>query len=206
MPVYGTPFTLGLLHDKLDEHELLTKTKLHEFRPRQPWTVGPFTLEGIHVTHSIVDAVALAIGTPLGTILHTGDFKLDQTPIDNGQSDLTRLAELGAEGVLLLLADSTNVDRPGTTPSERTLTRPIEDIMSHAQGKVLVATFASHVHRIRQVIELSLKARPCDWCGREKLSREYRNRSRDGPYQIRVRRVVGCGKDCRSGSKDRDAY
>jgi ribonuclease J len=157
VPVYGTPFTLGLLRAKLEEHGLLTKTKLHEFRPRQPWTVGPFTLEGIHVTHSIVDAVALAIGTPLGTILHTGDFKLDQTPIDNCQSDLTRLAELGAEGVLLLLADSTNVDRPGTTPSERTVTRPIEDIMSHAQGKVLVATFASHVHRIRQVIEVSQK-------------------------------------------------
>jgi ribonuclease J len=96
VPVYGTPSTLGLLHDKLEEHGLLPKTKLHEFRPRQPWTVGPFTLEGIHVTHSIVDAVALAIGTPLGTILHTGDFKLDQTPIDNCQSDLTRLADLGA--------------------------------------------------------------------------------------------------------------
>ncbi len=157
VPVYGTPFTLGLLHDKLTEHNLLAKTALHEFRPRQTWTVGPFTLEGIHVTHSIVDAVALAIGTPLGTILHTGDFKLDHTPIDNRQSDLARFAELGTEGVLLLLADSTNVDRPGTTPSERSVTRPIEDIMSHAQGKVLVATFASHVHRIRQVIDISRK-------------------------------------------------
>lgn len=157
VPVYGTPFTLGLLQDKLDEHDLLDTTDLHEFRPRRSWEIGPFTLEGIHVTHSIVDAVALAIGTPLGTILHTGDFKLDQTPIDNRQSDLTRLAELGEEGVLLLLADSTNVDRPGTTPSERAVTRPIEDIMTHSTGKVLVATFASHVHRIRQIIELSQK-------------------------------------------------
>jgi ribonuclease J len=157
VPVYGTPFTLGLLQDKLDEHDLLETTALHEFGPRQAWSIGPFTLEGIHVTHSIVDAVALAIGTPLGTILHTGDFKLDQTPIDNRRSDLTRLAELGEEGVLLLLADSTNVDRPGTTPSERAVTRPIENIMAHASGKVLVATFASHIHRIRQVIDLSQK-------------------------------------------------
>jgi ribonuclease J len=101
--------------------------------------------------------VALAITTPLGVILHTGDFKFDQTPIDGRQSDLTRLAELGEHGVLLLLADSTNVERTGTTASERTLTRPLEDLISHANGKVLVATFASHVHRIRQVIDLSVK-------------------------------------------------
>lgn len=156
VPVYGTPFTLGLLRDKLDEHGLLDDTALHEFRPRQSWQVGPFTLEGIHVTHSIVDAVALAITTPLGTIIHTGDFKLDQTPIDGRRSDLTRLAEWGERGVLLLLSDSTNVERPGSTPSERTVTRPLEDLMAHASGKVLVATFASHVHRVRQVIDLSL--------------------------------------------------
>ncbi len=156
VPVYGTPFTLGLLRDKLDEHDLLDETELHEFRPRQSWQVGPFTIEGIHVTHSIVDAVALAITTPLGTIIHTGDFKFDQTPIDGRRSDLTRLAEWGERGVLLLLSDSTNVERPGATPSERTVTRPIEDLIRHANGKVLVATFASHIHRIRQVIELSL--------------------------------------------------
>jgi ribonuclease J len=157
VPVYGTPFTLGLLRDKLDEHDLLDDTELHEFRPRQSWQVGPFQIEGIHVTHSIVDATALAITTPLGVIVHTGDFKLDQTPIDGRQSDIARLAELGEQGVLLLLSDSTNVERPGTTPSERTVTRPLEDLMSHANGKVLVATFASHIHRIRQVIDLSLK-------------------------------------------------
>ena len=157
VPVYGTPFTLGLLHDKLDEHDLLDDTELHEFRPRQSWQVGPFQIEGIHVTHSIIDAVALAITTPLGVIVHTGDFKIDQTPIDGRQSDIARLAELGEQGVLLLLSDSTNVERPGTTPSERTVTRPLEDLMAHASGKVLVATFASHIHRIRQVIDLSLK-------------------------------------------------
>ncbi|HEV8715992.1 MAG TPA: ribonuclease J [Candidatus Binatia bacterium] len=156
VPVYGTPFTLGLLHDKLDEHDLLDETELHEFRPRQTWQVGPFTIEGIHITHSIVDAVALAITTPLGTIIHTGDFKFDQTPIDGRRSDLTRLAEWGERGVLLLLSDSTNVERPGATPSERTVTRPLESLIAHAPGKVLVATFASHIHRIRQVIDLSL--------------------------------------------------
>jgi len=156
VPVYATPFTVGLLRDKLDEHDLLDDTELHEFRPRQPWHVGPFTIEGIHVTHSIVDAVALAITTPLGTIIHTGDFKFDQTPIDGQRPDLTRLAEWGERGVLLLLSDSTNVERPGMTPSERTVTRPLEMLIAHAPGKVLVATFASHIHRIRQVIDLSL--------------------------------------------------
>lgn len=157
VPVYGTPFTLGLLRDKLDEHDLLDDAELNEIRPRQSWQIGPFQIEGIHVTHSIVDAVALAISTPLGMIVHTGDFKLDQTPIDGRRSDIARLAELGEQGVLLLLSDSTNVERPGTTPSERTVTRPLEDLMSHADGKVLVATFASHVHRVRQVIDLSVK-------------------------------------------------
>ena len=156
VPVYGAPFTLGLLRDKLDEHDLLRDTELHEIRPRETWRIGPFSIEGINVTHSIVDAMAFAITTPLGTIVHTGDFKLDQTPIDGRRSDLTRLAEWGERGVLLLLSDSTNVERAGVTPSERTLTRPLEDLIAHASGKVLVATFASHIHRIRQVIELSL--------------------------------------------------
>lgn len=157
VPVYGTPFTVGLLRDKLGEYDLLHSTELYEFHPRRPWRLGPFTLEGITVTHSIVDAVALAITTPLGTIVHTGDFKFDQTPIDGLRSDLTRLAELGEQGVLLLLSDSTNVERPGTTPSERAVRRPLGELIAQAEGKVLVATFASHIHRIRQVIELSVQ-------------------------------------------------
>ena len=157
VPVYGTPFTLGLVRDKLREHRLLDSVELHEFRPRESWDIGPFGLEGIHVTHSIVDASALAITTPLGTIIHTGDFRFDQTPIDGRPSDLNRFAEWGERGVLLLLSDSTNVERAGSTRSERTVTRPLEDIIAHAQGKVLVATFASHIHRIRQVIDLSVK-------------------------------------------------
>lgn len=156
VPVYGSPFTLGLLRDKLDEHDLLKETDLIEIRPRESWKIGPFSIEGMHVTHSIVDAMAFAITTPLGTIIHTGDFKLDQTPIDGQRSDLARFAEWGDRGVLLLMSDSTNVERTGVTPSERTLIRPLEELMSHASGKVLVATFASHIHRVRQVIELSL--------------------------------------------------
>ena len=157
VPVYGTPFTLGLVRDKLREHRLLDTVDLHEFRPRESWEIGPFELEGIHVTHSIVDACAFAITTPLGTIIHTGDFRFDQTPIDGQQSDLNRFAEWGERGVLLLMSDSTNVERAGSTQSERTVTRPIEDLIAHARGKVLVATFASHIHRIRQVIDLSVK-------------------------------------------------
>ena len=157
VPIYGTPFTIGLIRDKLAEHRLLDYTVIHEFRPRQEWQIGPFTLESIRVTHSIVDASALAITTPLGTIIHTGDFKIDHTPIDDEQTDLKRLAEWGERGVLLLLADSTNVERTGANPSERTLTRPLEQLIAQAEGKVLVATFASHVHRIRQVVDLSLK-------------------------------------------------
>ena len=157
VPVYGTPFTLGLLRDKLREHRLLGKVELHDFRPRESWDIGPFTVEGIHVTHSIVDASALAITTPLGTIIHTGDFRLDQTPIDGKQSDLNRFAEWGERGVLLLLSDSTNVERTGSTRSESVVTRPIEDLIANAPAKVLVATFASHIHRIRQIIDLSVK-------------------------------------------------
>ena len=157
VPVYGTPFTIGLVRDKLHEHHLDDEVQLHEFRPREAWEIGPFCLEGIHVTHSIVDASALAITTPLGTIVHTGDFRFDQTPIDGRRSDLSRFAEWGEQGVLLLMSDSTNVERAGSTPSERTITRPLEDIIAHAQGKVLVATFASHIHRIRQVVDLSVK-------------------------------------------------
>jgi ribonuclease J len=157
VPVYGTGFTLGLVRDKLREHGLLDGSKLYSFVPRQPWRIGPFSLEGIHVTHSIVDAVALAITTPLGTIVHTGDFKLDHTPIDGKAVDLVRLAEYAEKGVLLLLSDSTNVERKGSTLSERAITRSLEDIIAHTQGKVLVATFASHIHRLQQVIDISYK-------------------------------------------------
>ena len=155
VPVYGTPFTLGLARDRLREHRLLGSARLHTFAPRQPWEVGPLRLEGIHVTHSTVDSVALAVTTPLGTIIHTGDFKLDHTPIDGRTTDLARLAEHAERGVLLLLSDSTNVERKGVTPSERAISQPLEDIITATPGRVLVATFSSHIHRMRQVMDIS---------------------------------------------------
>jgi ribonuclease J len=155
VPVYGTPMTLGLVREKLVEHALLDSVPLHPLAPRTPVEIGPFAVEAIHVTHSIVDSVALAITTPVGTILHTGDFKLDQTPLDGRPSDLRRIGQLGESGVLLLLSDSTNVQRPGFTPSERAVGGYLERIVRAAAGKVFVATFASHVHRIQQVLDVS---------------------------------------------------
>ncbi len=157
VPVFATPFTLGLIRDRLQEHRMLAEAELHTFTPRHPWHIGPLRLEGIHVTHSTVDAVALAITTPLGTIIHTGDFKLDHTPVDGKVPDLARLAEYAEAGVLLLLSDSTNVERQGFTPSETSLSRSLEDIMAHTPGKVVVATFASHIHRLQQIADLAYR-------------------------------------------------
>jgi ribonuclease J len=157
MPVttYATPFAHALVAAKLEEHEL--RTPLERFKAGDVWRVGPFEIESIHITHSIVDAVALAIRTPLGTIVHTGDFKFDQTPLDGLPSDLARFAALGDAGVLALLSDSTNVDRPGVTPSERSITGNLEAAFRQTRGRVLVATFASHLHRIQQVLDISAR-------------------------------------------------
>ena len=153
--VYATPMAAGLLTEKLREHNLLDSTQLDVVRPRQTWEMGPFTIEAVHMTHSIVDAVALAIRTPVGTVIHSGDFKLDQTPIDDAASDLQRLAEYATDGVLLLLSDSTNAEREGYTPSERTVRGDIDRIFSEAPGKIFFSTFSSHVHRLTQVLQLS---------------------------------------------------
>jgi ribonuclease J len=158
VPTYATPFAEALVRQKLEEHEL--DTPVERFTSGDTWTVGPFEIEAVHITHSIVDAVALAIRTPLGTVVHTGDFKFDQTPLDGLPSDLARFAALGDDGVLALLSDSTNVDRPGVTPSERSLTGKLEAVFSRARGRVLVSTFASHLHRIQQVLDISAR------CGR----------------------------------------
>jgi ribonuclease J len=155
VPTYATPFAHALVAHKLEEHELATP--LEQFKAGDTWRVGPFEIEAIHITHSIVDAVALAIRTPLGTLVHTGDFKFDQTPLDGLPSDLARFAALGDAGVLALLSDSTNVDRPGVTPSERSLTGRFEAAFAAARGRVLVATFASHLHRIQQVLDVSAR-------------------------------------------------
>jgi len=157
VPVYAPPMAAGLLTEKLREHNLLERATLEVVQPRRPWQLGPFTIEMVHMTHSIVDAVALAITTPLGTVVHTGDFKLDQTPVDGAASDLQRLAEYAARGVLLLLSDSTNAERHGYTPSERAVRGDLDRIFSDTPGKVFFSTFSSHIHRLQQVIELAAR-------------------------------------------------
>jgi ribonuclease J len=155
VPTFATGFAHALVAKKLEEHALALP--LERYKAGDSWRVGPFEIEAVHITHSIVDAVALAIRTPLGTIVHTGDFKFDQTPLDGHPSDLARFAALGDAGVLVLLSDSTNVERPGVTPSERSLGPKLEAVFRRATGRILVSTFASHLHRIQQVLDLSAR-------------------------------------------------
>jgi ribonuclease J len=152
VPVYGTPLTLALVGEKLREHGLLETADLRVMKPRVVFDVGPFRVEPIRVTHSIVDGMGLAVGTPAGTIVFTGDFKLDPTPLDGEPSDDARFAELGAAGVLVLCSDSTNVDRPGHTRSELEVGAALAERFAAASGRIIVATFASHIHRIQQVL------------------------------------------------------
>jgi ribonuclease J len=152
VPIYGTPLTLALVGEKLREHGLLETADLRVMKPRVVFDVGPFRVEPIRVTHSIVDGMGLAVGTPAGTIVFTGDFKLDPTPLDGEPSDDARFAELGAAGVLVLCSDSTNVDRPGHTRSELEVGAALAERFAAASGRIIVATFASHIHRIQQVL------------------------------------------------------
>jgi ribonuclease J len=154
-PVYGTPFTLALLEPKLEEHEIDAKTRLKPVKPREKVTVGPFTIEFIRVTHSMPDCVALAITTPAGIVIHTGDFKIDQTPIDGEHFDLHRFAELGAQGVLALFADSTNIDRPGFTGPEIDVIDGFEEVFTSSHGKLVVAMFSSSVYRMQILVDLA---------------------------------------------------
>jgi ribonuclease J len=155
VPVYGTAFTLALVERRLEEHELEREPRLIPIKPKQAVQIGPFKIEFIHVTHSIVSAVALAITTPLGVIIHTGDYKVDPTPTDNDMFDLHTLADYGKRGVLLLLSDSTNSDRPGFTESERAVRPRMEEIFNRADGRVVVACFSSSIHRIQLILDLS---------------------------------------------------
>jgi ribonuclease J len=155
VPIYGTRFTLALVRKRLEEHALLDKTVLREVIPGRKAEIGPFEIEFIHVTHSTVDCVALAIRTPLGVIIHTGDFKIDQTPIDLQPFDMHAFARYGHEGVLALFSDSTNVERPGYTPSERAVWTRIEELCRAAPRRVLVSCFATSVHRIQQVVDIA---------------------------------------------------
>ena len=154
-PVYATPFTLALLERKLDERGIDAGGRLMPIRPRDRVTVGPFEMEFIRVTHSIPDCVALALHTPVGTIVHTGDFKIDQTPLDGEAFDLHRLAALGSEGVLALFADSTNIDRKGYTGSELDVVDAFEEIFTSVTGRLLVAAFASSVYRMQVLVRLA---------------------------------------------------
>ena len=155
VPVYGTPLTLALVAEKLREHGLAETVELRPMRPRDRIEVGPFRIEPIRVTHSIVDGIGLAFHTPVGTIVHTGDFKLDPSPLDGEPADYLKFAELGEHGVLVLCSDSTNVDRPGHTPSEVEVGSALGERFARATGRMIVATFASHIHRIQQVLTLA---------------------------------------------------
>ena len=156
LPVYGMPLTLGFLRDKLEEFTI-DDIELRAMMPREVVEVGPFRVEAIRVTHSIVDALAFAIRTPSGTIIHTGDFKIDHTPIDGRSTDLSALGRYGEEGVLLLMSDSTNALVEGHCPSERSIVGALESAFTNAKGRIIITTFASHIHRIQQVIDLARK-------------------------------------------------
>ncbi|MCI8909393.1 MAG: ribonuclease J [Oscillibacter sp.] len=161
MPIYCTRFTAGLIRLKLEEHGLVKSTKLITVEPGKSVRAGKFTVEFIHVNHSIPDSVAFAIHTHMGTVVHTGDFKIDSTPIDGEVIDLARLGELGKEGVLALCADSTNVERPGFTPSEKAVGATFTRQFQNCEDRIIVTTFASNVHRIQQVLDAAAQ------CGRK---------------------------------------
>jgi ribonuclease J len=156
-PVYGTPMTLALLKEKLREHGILDKTDLREIHPRETLALGPFEFEFIGVSHSIVDGVGFALKTPRGILVHSGDFKVDQTPVSGAVMDLNRFAQYGEAGVLALLSDSTNAERPGFTLSEREIGITLEKLVREAPGRVIIAVFASHIHRLQQIVNIAAR-------------------------------------------------
>ena len=158
LPVYGTRLTLGLIRNKLEEFNLAGKTRFVEIVPRQKLQLGCFTVEPIHVNHSIPDAVAFAIESPAGVVIQTGDFKIDYTPLACGPTDLTTLAEYGRKGVLALLSDSTNAERPGFTATEQKVAAGVHNLFTQARNKrIIIATFASNIYRIQQIIDLAVQ-------------------------------------------------
>ncbi|MCL5780427.1 MAG: ribonuclease J [Firmicutes bacterium] len=157
VPVYGSKLALGLVQGKLKEHNMLDQVKLNTVKPRDTIQIGPFKCEFIRVSHSIPDAMAIAIHTPVGTLLHTGDFKIDQTPVDGEVIDLPRFAALGEKGVLVMLSDSTNVERAGYTMSERVVGNTFDETFRNAPERIIIATFASNVHRLQQAITMAHK-------------------------------------------------
>ncbi len=157
VPIYTTPLTAALVELKLEEHDLLRNSQIFTKKAGSVFRLGAFTIEFIHVNHSIPDSVALAIKTPLGTVIHTGDYKIDVTPISGGMIDLTRFGELGNEGVLALLMDSTNVEKPGHSDSERKVGASFERLFAGCKKRIIITTFASNVHRLQQIIDVAAK-------------------------------------------------
>jgi ribonuclease J len=157
-PVFCTRLTRGLIDVKLEEHKLLSRADLRTVEPGERLKLGKFGVEFVHITHSIPDSAAIAIQTPLGMVFHTGDFKFDHTPIMGDPPDLSRIAELGNQGILLLLSDSTYADTPGYTPSEWTISETLDRIMVEAPGRVIVATFASLIARVQQIVDAAVKS------------------------------------------------
>jgi ribonuclease J len=151
-PVYGGALTIAMARSKLEEHKL-RDVELTEVEPAETLELGPFSLELVHMTHSIPDSSAVALGTELGTVVITGDYKFDQTPVDGPPADVSRLAELGREGVLLLCGDSTNVDRPGFSTSESVVGPHLENVFARCEGRIVVTSFASNIHRVQQVVD-----------------------------------------------------
>ena len=182
VPIYGTRFTLALVKKRLDEAGLLQSTTLREVIPGGRLVeIGPYEIEFIPVTHSTIDCVALAVRTPVGVIIHTGDFKIDQTPVDGAPFDLHTFARYGSEGVLALFSDSTNVERPGFTPSERAIVPRIEELCRSAPRRVILSCFASSIHRIQQVIDVAGRG-PQSRLRRPQHGRQRRNRALDGVF------------------------
>ena len=157
VPIYTLPLTAALVELKLEEHDLLYNTQIFVRKTGSPFRLGSFTIEFIHVNHSIPDSVALAIGTPIGTVVHTGDFKIDLTPISGGMIDLTRFGQLGNEGVLALLSDSTNAENPGHSASERKVGESFDKLFTACDKRIIITTFASNVHRLQQIISVAAK-------------------------------------------------
>ncbi len=157
VPVFGTKLTLGILKNKLEEHGILNSTKLNVISPGATFSLGEFKVEFIRSNHSIADAVAVALHTPAGVVVHTGDFKIDSTPIDGEMIDLGRIGELGRKGVLLLMSDSTNAERKGYTMSERTVGATFDNVFENCSKRIFVATFASNIHRVQQIINAAVK-------------------------------------------------
>ncbi len=153
VPLYATRLTRGLIEVKLKEHKLLEEVELHTIEPGDTLHLGPFRIEFFHVSHSIPDGVGLAIDTPLGLIVHSGDFKFDHSPVDGQLTDFAKLSELGGRGVLVLLSDSTNAETPGYTPSEQEINETFERIFAQTTGRIIVSTFASNISRVQQVID-----------------------------------------------------